>query len=165
MAKAKKKTTSKKSGAKHRVLLAGLFVTSIAILPTTILLFFGMLPSIIARFIDRSKLKTQTLTIAFLNFAAVFPFWFELIHGEHVLRRALDILIDPLHIVIMYGGALMGYLIDWGLSGIVSSMMIQKGQGRLKQIRKTQKELVDRWGIEVSGTIPLDANGFPIAKK
>ncbi len=165
MAKEKKPKSKSKSSVKSRILLAGFFVTSIAILPTTVLLFFGMLPSVIARFVDRSKLKTQTLTISFMNFAAVFPFWFQLIQQEHILRNALDILLDPLHIVIMYGGAVMGYLIDWGLTGIVASMMVQKGQNRLKLIRKTQQELIKRWGEEVSGEIPLDPFGFPVVSK
>ncbi|MCB1551836.1 MAG: hypothetical protein KDJ26_07545, partial [Alphaproteobacteria bacterium] len=99
----------KKKSVKSRILLAGFFVTSIAILPTTILFFFGMLPSVVARFVDRSKQKTQTLTISFMNFAAVFPFWFQLIQREHKLDESLQILLNPMNIIIMFSGALMGY--------------------------------------------------------
>ncbi|HOO50118.1 MAG TPA: hypothetical protein PLK94_02400 [Alphaproteobacteria bacterium] len=158
---AKQKSKGKKS-IKHRVLLVGFFLTSVAILPTTVLFFFGMMPSIVARFIDTSSQKMRTLTITFMNMAAVFPFFFQLIQKGHSLDHTLEILTDPLNIVIMYGGAFMGYLIDWGLSGIVATMMVQKGHTRLKQIKKTQQELITRWGEEVTGEIPLDRFGFPV---
>lgn len=158
---AKKKT---KKTFKSRVLLVGFFLTSLAILPTTVLFFFGMLPSIVARFIDRTKQKTQTLTISFMNFSAVFPFWYKLVQDGHKLDGTLYILTDPVNVVIMYGGAFMGYLIDWALSGIVASIMVQKGQARLKQIKKQQQDLAKRWGEEVAGEIPLDMSGFPVSR-
>jgi len=151
----------KSNSFKYRILLAAAFMTSVAILATTVLFFFGMLPSIIARFVDRSSQKTKTLTITFMNLAAVFPFWYQLVQKDHSLAHTLEILTDPLNIVIMYSGALVGYLIDWGLSGIVATMMVQKGYNRLKQITKMQQDLVARWGEEVTGELPLDRYGFP----
>lgn len=79
----------------------------------------------------------------------------------HKFDQAINILMDPLHIIIMYGGAFMGYMIEWGLSSIVSVLMVQKGKSRLEQIKKMQKELIARWGPEVSGDTPLDRFGFP----
>ncbi|HNQ91439.1 MAG TPA: hypothetical protein PKI93_00740 [Alphaproteobacteria bacterium] len=161
MAAKKKKQNSLKS----RVLLVAFLLSAVAVLPTTTLFFFGLLPSIVSRFVDRSRQKNRTLTIGFMNFAACFPFWYKLVNGGHTFDRAVEILADPLNIIIMYGGALMGYLIDWGLSGIVASMMVQKGYKRLKDIKKTQEALVERWGPEVSGDMPLDIHGFPSAPK
>lgn len=157
------KGRSKKS-AKSKVLLVGFFLTSLAILPTTVLFFFGMLPSVVARFVDRTKQKYQTITVAFMNFAAVFPYWYQLVQRSHTLDETLSILTTPINVVIMYAGAVMGYLIDWGLSGIVAAMMVQKGQNRLKYIKKVQQDLIKRWGDEVTGDIPLDPQGFPVSR-
>lgn len=161
MAKAKKKKTTSKS----RLLLVAFLLSAVAVLPTTTLFFIGLLPTIIARFVDKSRQKNRTLTIGFLNFAACFPFWFKLVNNGHTFDRAIEIIADPLNIVIMYSGALTGYLIDWGLSGIVASMMVQKGHKRLNDIKKIQESLIERWGGEVSGDIPLDAQGFPVVPK
>lgn len=165
MAKKSSSSKSKKKGVRGRLLLAGLLLTSLAILPTTVLFFIGMLPAIICRFVDHSRLKQRTLTVAFMNFAAVFPFWYKMVTTDHNFEQTVNILTEPMNIVIMYGGALLGYMIDWGVSGIVSSMVVQKGQNRLRKIKELQSELVERWGEEVSGEIPLDAQGFPLKQK
>ncbi|MBL8639207.1 MAG: hypothetical protein JNK24_02510 [Alphaproteobacteria bacterium] len=156
---------SKKKTLRGRFLLAGFLLTSLAILPTTVLFFIGMLPSIICRFVDRSHLKQRTLTVAFMNFAAVFPSWYKMVTQDHTFEHTVNILTEPVNIVIMYGGALLGYMIDWGVSGIVSSMVVQKGQNRLRKIKELQSDLISRWGDEVSGDVPLDAQGFPLQQK
>jgi hypothetical protein len=43
----------------------------------------------------------------------------------------------------------------------VSSILVQKTKIRLKEIQKDQKDLTERWGVEVTGTVPLDEFGFP----
>lgn len=156
---------SKKKTLRGRFLLAGFLLTSLAILPTTVLFFIGMLPAIICRFVDRSHLKQRTLTVAFMNFAAVFPSWYKMVTQDHTFEHTVNILTEPVNIVIMYGGALLGYMIDWGVSGIVSSMVVQKGQNRLRKIKELQSDLISRWGDEVSGDVPLDAQGFPLQQK
>lgn len=158
MAKKKKAKRTYKSN----LLLSAMLLASVAVLPTTILLFFGLLPTIVARFVDQSHQKNRTLTIGFINFAACFPFWYDLVRSGHTFDKAVEIMTDPVHIVIMYAGALAGYLIDWGLGGIVATLMVQKGHKRLKEIEVEQKKLIERWGEEVSGTVPLDQFGFPV---
>jgi len=155
----------KKASFKSNLLLVAFLLASVAVLPTTVLFFIGLMPTIVARLVDQSKQKSRTLTIGFMNFAACFPFWYRLVQNGHTFDRALEILSDPLTIVIMYSGAVVGYVIDWGLSGIVASMMVQKGHKRLEDIKNIQQELANRWGEEVSGDMPLDPHGFPLASK
>jgi hypothetical protein len=62
----------------------------------------------------------------------------------------------------MYSAAGIGYMIDWALSGIVATIMIQRSSGRLKAIRTRQDEMVERWGREVTGEMVLDSEGFPL---
>jgi hypothetical protein len=159
------KKKSSGGGAKGRVLLCAMILTSVAILPTTVIFFIGMMPTIADRVDDKTRQRTRTMTIGFMNFAACFPFWFELMKKGHTFDNAVSIIMDPSHVVIMYGGALGGYLIEWSLSGFVAGLMAQKGQKRLETIKKLQEDLVQRWGREVTGEIPLDMYGFPVESK
>ncbi len=55
-----------------------------------------------------------------------------------------------------------GYAIDMAVTGITSSIIIQRAQRRMKRIGKEQKELVKRWGEKVTGKYKLDDYGFPV---
>lgn len=158
-----KKAKSKKG--KSTVLLCAMALAAVAVLPTTVIFFIGMIPTIVVRITDKSKDRSRVLTVGFMNFAACFPFWFKLIQGGHKFDVALSLVANPFNIVVMYSGALVGYLIEWSLSGFIAGMMVQRGQKRLEAIKKTQEELVERWGREVSGEIPLDIHGFPVEHK
>lgn len=151
--------------AKSTLLLCAMILTAIAVLPTTIILFIGMLPTIVARVTDGTKEKSRVLTVGFMNFAGCFPVWFQMLQAGHKFEIALTFIANPFYIIIMYGGAVVGYLIDWGLSGFVASIMVQRGHRRLEEIKKTQEEIIERWGREVSGEIPLDIHGFPVEQK
>lgn len=157
----KKKSTPTNSKGKRNLMLTFMLLTSIALLPTTILFFIGMLPTIAARLGDRSREKTRVMTIGFMNFAACFPFWFKLMQQGHKFEVAINLAIDPFNVSVMYGGAFIGYLIEWSLSGFVAGLMVQKGRKRLENIKKAQEDMIERWGREVSGEVPLDAYGFP----
>lgn len=164
MSEPSKKSSNNNSG-KKRVLLSAMALTAVAVLPTTVIFFIGMMPTFVARISDKTKQRTRVLTVGFMNFAACFPFWFKLMQSGHKFDVAVSLVADPFNIIVMYGGAAVGYLIEWGLSGFVAGMMVQKGHRRLEYIKKTQEELITRWGREVSGEIPLDIYGFPVETK
>lgn len=161
-----KKTTSNGAGAgKKKVMLLFMVLTSVALLPTTVIFFIGMMPTIAIRLSDRTKNRTRVMTIGFMNFASCFPFWFKLMQSGHKFDNAVNIILDPLNLSIMYAGAVVGYLIEWSLAGFVAGLMVQRGRKRLEAIKKMQEDMVERWGREVSGEIPIDINGFPVESK
>lgn len=137
-----------------------LLVISSIFLPTTILLFIGMLPTIVAGYIDRTRRKAKTITVGAMNFAGCSPFLFQLWQQGHTYQNSLDIILDPITITIMYIAAAAGYFLDWGMSGVVASFLQQKGIVEQKIIKEKQQELVERWGREVTGDFALDENGF-----
>ena len=63
----------------------------------------------------------------------------------------------------MYSAAAVGYIIDWGVTLIVSAILVQRSEMRLKRIEKEKKALIDRWGKEVDGLQTLDEKGFATA--
>ena len=97
-----------------------------------------------------------------MNLAGATPFLFHLWLNGHNMDTALTLISAPLTIVVIYGAAAIGYMVNWALSGIVSTVIVQRSHIRLEDIDKRQKELVVRWGEEVSGEVPLGQDGFPL---
>ncbi len=137
------------------------FIAMIVFLPTTIFLFFAMMPTLVAGLVDRGGKGTRALTVGSMNLAGCTPFLLELWTSGHTAENALTIISNPRTVVVIYCAAGIGYLIDWAMSGIVATVMIQRSGARLKDIKKRQTDLVERWGQEVTGLLPLDAYGFP----
>jgi len=137
-------------------------LAGIVFLPTTVLLLFGMLPTGVAILVDTTPNKTKSITVGAFNLAGCSPFVFELWTKGHDFDMTFTILSDPMAIVVMYAGAGVGYIIDWAMTGIVATILVQRAESRKKAIKKTQKELYDRWGKEVTGEYTLDEYGFAV---
>ena len=145
-----------------QILMIFILLSSIAAMPTTVLLFFGMLPTAVAMFIDRTRNKTRALTVGAVNLAGCTPFILQLWTTRHSLENAFVIISDPRTIIVMYCAAGVGYMIDWTVSGLVGSLMASRATHRREQIKKRQQEMVDRWGREVTGEVPVDQMGFAL---
>ncbi len=139
-----------------------LFITAVVFVPTTVLLTIGMLPTMVASFVDNSKEKMLGLTIGAMNLAGCTPFVLQLWTGSHTMPSAIEILSDPFTIVVMYFAAGIGYMIEWSFTGMVAIFMTEKAKARLEEIEKECTELERTWGREVTGQIKLDDNGFPL---
>ncbi len=139
-------------------------VVLIAVLPTSLLLFVGMMPSVAAFFIDKTRQQLKAMTVGCLNFAACFPYWLTLVSSGHTMDLAWEIL-SPTSMSLMYTGALAGYTVEWGVSLVVSVAMVQKGKGKLRSVRKQKEKTIERWGSEVTGEYRLDEYGFPVLEE
>ena len=160
MAKSRKK---KKGGNwQTQIILIFVLLSAIAAMPTTMLVLIGMLPTLVALFIDRTGEKTRVLTVGAMNAAGCTPFILQLWTTNNSLEHAGLIITDPRTIIVMYCAAGAGYMIDWAISGLVGSVMVQRANLRREQIASHQAEMVERWGQEVTGEIPVDAYGFPL---
>lgn len=159
---AKKNKKKKKIGAKAQLLgVVGVFA-GIVFMPTTIVLLMGMLPTVVAAVIDRTGKGTKALTVGAMNLAGCTPFLIDLWTKSHTAEMAVTIITDPRTMIVIYSAAGIGYLINWAMTGIVGTVMVQRGGIRLKDIKKRQEALIERWGREVTGELPLDPYGFPI---
>lgn len=132
-------------------------------LPTTLMLVIGMLPTIVMLVVDRTKERLRAITVGAMNLAGCMPFVIELWQREqHTVPMALSYLSQPRTIVVMYFAAAIGYMIEWAVTGLVSSMAIQKAKGRIISVDKQLSDMEERWGVEVNGTMQLDDEGFPV---
>ncbi|MBU0800812.1 MAG: hypothetical protein KKA05_07380 [Alphaproteobacteria bacterium] len=164
MAKKAKKTKKKGGKGKMGMPVIALFglVTAFVFMPSTIMLCLAMLPTVAAGLSDRLRGETRALTIGSMNVAGCTPFLLQLWSTGHNLDNAFSIITDPRTIIVIYSAAGLGWIIDWAMSGIVATLMQQRGSSRLKDITARHAALVERWGPEVTGDLVLDAYGFPV---
>lgn len=156
-----RKRRKKFRGVIAQFLIIGLLLLGVMFSSMAVVLMIGMIPTIVSMIVDSTKGKVRSITVGCTNFAGCTPFLIEVFKKGNSMETAVSYILEPRTIVVMYMAAGMGYLIDWAMAGIVSSIMVQKAKKRLKDIQKQQTDLVDRWGLEVTGTIPLDEFGFP----
>lgn len=121
-----------------------------------------MLPTLVATFIVKKNKGTKSATVGAMNIAGCTPFFLELWHEGHTIEKALEILTAPATITVMYTAATVGYILYWTMLGLVTGILYQKGVQDRANILKMQKDLVDRWGREVTGEVKLNEYGFPI---
>lgn len=161
----KNKPANSLSGLSFAVIV--LVILGLVSIPAMLLLLIGMLPTLGA-FVsvgsDEGK-AARALSVTCLNFAGCFPFLLKIIANSMSLEKGLEIITDPLVIVVIYATAGAGYIVDALLSGYISSFLFTRAQARLAQIEKRQTALAERWGEEVTGRIPLDEDGFAVKKK
>ena len=132
-------------GWRGQILMLSGIMTAAVFLPSTVLLLIGMIPTPFALLTDRTRGKNKVITVGAMNVAGCSPFLFELWTTDHSFVQTMAIVTDPFAIVVMW-----------------SSALYQRGQSRQKAIQKRQQELVERWGQEVTGNLPLDPQGFPV---
>ena len=159
MAKEKKKSNGKKPGSitwKTRMFLVMAIALSLVFLPTSMLLFFGMLPSLVAFFMSAKGIGARASTVAGMNLAGCIPFVFKLWSTGNDFETSIDIITNLNYLSIIYLAAAFGYMIDWVMTGIVSSFLYQKGLARMKAIKKRQEKLKENWGEGVTGNQVLD---------
>lgn len=174
MAKAKKgkkaKTATvrkrKKMSTKAVISLCFMAVLAAIFSATTVVLFFGMMPTVGAFFADRTRKKSQAMTVAAMNLAGCSPFLLKLWTSPYVndVDVAFDIISDARHITVIYGLALAGYAISFAVTGVVAAFLLERGRKRLDRVEHKKKLLEERWGAEVTGAFELDENGFAANK-
>lgn len=156
------KRKKKGFGIRGQILIIALGLAGVVFLPTSVLLFAGMIPTFVAIMIDNTPNHSKSITVGSINLAGCSPFVFELWTRGHEFETTFSILADPMAIVVMYAAAGVGYIIDWAVVGLVKNVLVTRAEQRKKTIKKVQKELRDRWGKEVTGEYTLDEHGFAI---
>ena len=158
-------SSKKKKGgkAKNALIIACMVIAGMAFVPTTIVLCVGMLPTIVAFLVDRTRKKYKVYTVGMMNLTGCIPFIFDMWARErHNIDAALEYIGDPNTVTLMYFAAFLGYLIDWGMTGIVATYLSHKSRTRIDEIERIQDRLIEKWGKEVTGELPLDERGFPV---
>ncbi len=159
MAARKKKKNVKKTKVSFGqiVLVVFLLVFALIMAPTTFFLLIGMLPTWVLLFVDNTPRKSKTIAVGSVNLAACFLFLVKIWQYGNEFSTAIEIITQPMSIVVMYCGAALGYFLDWSLSSVAVNILYERSRGRSKAIDLRKNELVKRWGPEVQGSVTGDS--------
>jgi hypothetical protein len=119
-------------------------------LPTVLLVFFTMLPTLVAWATERGPHKYAFLCVGGLNFAGVLPYLFSLWFGVHTLDESFRMLTDPAMLLITYGCSGLGWVVYAAMPPMVGSYLTFTSQNRVGNLKAAQKKLIEDWGDEVA---------------
>ncbi len=118
-------------------------------LPTVMILFFGLLPTIVSAIIDRTPKKHAAFCVGGINICGVFPYLMDLWLFDNTMEGAMRILTDVFSLVVMYGAAAFGWMIFQSLPPVVATFLTVIAQSRLSSLRSIQRVLIEEWGEDV----------------
>lgn len=139
-----------------------LFVLLVIIsLPTVMVVFFGLLPTIVAYIVDNTEHKYTTACVGGMNFCGVFPYLLDLWMTSHTIDYAKELMTDVFVLLVMYGSAAFGWMIFVSIPPVVLAVLNVIAQRRVTTLRNNQIKIIEEWGREVA--MEEDDFGNPVA--
>jgi hypothetical protein len=145
--KGKTKAASRGGGGVNRVVIfLGLAALVPFSLPTILVMFVGLLPTIVAAVVERSDNRYAWICVGGLNFSGLAPWLFTLWFGHHTLGFALEQVTNVTMLLVAYGAAAAGSALYLALPPVVAAIMGATSQRRAVGLHATQRKLVESWG-------------------
>lgn len=147
-----------RKGGGWRVILGMMIAMPVVLfsgLPT-LLLCFGLIPTLIALVTDPDRDKSGATTIGFMNVAGVLPFVIELWEKGQTMENAIAILKEPVTWLVMLGAAGVGHLILYAIPPATGALTITRMEMRLRTLREALTQLKEIWGADVTTARALD---------
>ena len=110
------------------------------------LVFSGMLPTLVARLIDRSYQHAATICVGCMNFCGLFPYLLEFWNGPNSFVAGVDIAFNPITMLAMYAAAAFGWILFLIIPPIVVTFLNVLAQRRVATLRSRQREIIEEWG-------------------
>lgn len=113
------------------------------------LLAIGMVPTVVAVMIDRTRNRNAARTVAYINFAGCLPWLMDYWLAGGGIERVLNIVSDPYALLIMYTAAAVGWILYFALRPVVSAYLGVAAEIKEVQLKHRQSQIVDVWGAPV----------------
>ena len=128
----------------------GLVTLAIISMPTMVLLFFGLMPSIVALVIDRTEGRYATFCVLGMNISGLFPFLTDVWFQVHTTDMAIRIMTDAFNLLIIYGAAAFGWMLYMTLPPVITTFLSAMSQRRVAVLREKQAKIIEEWGESVA---------------
>lgn len=147
-----KSDKAKRSSQKKKWILVVLSIVSVVGLQLSfLLLFVGMLPSVVCYISDRDPSHSLFKTVAAMNFTGVFYHLMDLLVTHHNSITGLHMKLQDSSVwFMMYLCAALGYALYYLSPHVVVWFMRMTSEGRMMHLEMTQNRLVKDWGEEVA---------------
>ncbi len=151
---AKKPAPAKKSGKNFAFIFSSMFMAILAVmmLPMTLIILIGMIPSFVAYFVDTTRQRTLGPTVMYMNFAGVLPVLLKLWKLSPNMNNATELLTDPFMLFLMLAPAGFGWILFIIIPPMVSGVLRRRAEIRMQTLENDQKKLIEQWGNEIMGT-------------
>lgn len=120
------------------------------LLPSAIVVLSGMVPSMAAFLVDRTRGKYLTVTVALVNLCGTLPGLARLWERDQSYAAAKALAFDPFHWLASYGAAAVGWLVYLAIPPVLSAYYLRATDARIEALRREQAALVEAWGDEVA---------------
>ena len=118
-------------------------------LPTVILMVVGMLPTIVAWFVDRRDEKYAAYCVGGFNLSGVMPYLFVLWAGGDTMHALGKIMTNPFAWLVMLGAAAIGWLANYWAPQVTMRIRRARDRAEVARLRKRQEQILEEWGPEV----------------
>lgn len=138
-----------------------LAIMAVIMLPTTIVIMVGLVPSAVAFFVDSSREKLLGTTVLSLNVAGVLPAVLRLWKTGHHMENAISLISQPSVLIMVLIPSGMGWLLYIYMPQIASKLVRKRAESRIRSLEKQQKELIEQWSVAVTNGVPINPEEAP----
>jgi hypothetical protein len=124
--------------------------------PTIILVLAGMLPTLVAFFVDKDREHSSATAIGALNCAGITPFVIDLWIKGQSMSAVFQILSDPSSWLIILGAAAIGQVIVSVVPQAMATVTFAHSELRIKTLKHNLELLKNSWGPDVGTTKPIE---------
>lgn len=114
-----------------------------------IFVLFGMMPSIVAYFVDSGPKRSVYQCILVCNFAGMLPTFSEVFQTDSIPETMQTLMGDPFLWFIVYGSAGAGYALLNVCRTLTLIIMTVTNAAKAEQLQEQQKALVEEWGPKI----------------
>ncbi len=115
-------------------------------LPTLLLLFVGMLPTLAAAFAERGTARQAWVSVGGLNFAGLSNWLLNLWFSHHTLSYAITQLRTVTPILVAYAASALGWALYLAMPPLVNAVTSVTSQRRVVTLAAQQRKLIEQWG-------------------
>lgn len=157
MAKSKGKPKGKAKKTKSKVpatvgVLVGCLILIYFLSFAALLVMLGMLPTLVAIYVDQSKDHSHSKVIGACNVAGVLPFISDLLRQGITASNVHGILLSANAWVTMLGAAGLGWALVWAFPRGAYAALEYMQQNNISGLKKRQQLIIDEWGPDVETT-------------
>lgn len=130
--------------------LQGLLCGGLAVLatPTALLVVVLLAPGLVALMLDRQPGQATARSMLLFGAAALASPLRRLWESGHSLAGALDLLSDPLVLVIAWLAAASGWLLNETLPVVARLVLEARDKARARALQAARARLAEEWGLE-----------------